>query len=200
MILDVNSPLQGESINRAEPWTSYNTDYLTRVFGIVENFKNLPNTLGFFAANEVMNNLDTAQFNPQYIRVSEFIPPTLRSIELHVHKLMIKQAVQRDLKNYISKHATRKIPVGYSAADVREILEDTWAYMQCDHNDDASSSDFFGLNSYSWCGGDATLQSSGYTDLANMFSKSAIPVFVSSAHPQCICRFLQSPDEGHNTL
>jgi hypothetical protein len=70
MILDVNSPLQGESINRAEPWTSYNTDYLTRVFGIVENFKNLPNTLGFFAANEVMNDLDTAQFNPQYIRVS----------------------------------------------------------------------------------------------------------------------------------
>jgi hypothetical protein len=51
--------------------------------------------------------------------------------------------------------------------------------MQCDHDEDASSSDFFGLNSYSWCGGDATLQSSGYTDLANMFSKSAIPVFYS---------------------
>jgi hypothetical protein len=156
MILDVNSPLQGESINRAEPWTSYNTDYLTRVFGIVENFKNLPNTLGFFAANEVMNDLKTAQYNPQYIR-----------------------AVQRDLKNYISKHVSRKIPVGYSAADVRDILQDTWAYMQCDHNDDASSSDFFGLNSYSWCGGDATLQSSGYQDLANMFNQSAIPVFYS---------------------
>jgi hypothetical protein len=77
MILDVNSPLQGESINRAEPWTSYNTDYLTRIFGIVENFKNLPNTLGFFAANEVMNDLNTAEFNPQYIRVStigSFLP------------------------------------------------------------------------------------------------------------------------------
>ncbi|EAT83686.2 hypothetical protein SNOG_08518 [Parastagonospora nodorum SN15] len=156
MMLDVNSPLQGESINRAEPWTSYNTDYLTRVFGIVENFKNFPNTLGFFAANEVMNDLNTAKYNPQYIR-----------------------AVQRDLKNYIKKHASRKIPVGYSAADVREILQDTWAYMQCDHNDDASSSDFFGLNSYSWCGGDATLQSSGYQDLANMFNQSAIPVFYS---------------------
>ncbi|KAH7395230.1 Glucanosyltransferase-domain-containing protein [Phaeosphaeria sp. MPI-PUGE-AT-0046c] len=156
MILDVNSPLQGESINRAEPWTTYNSDYLTRVFGIVENFKNLPNTLGFFAANEVMNDLNTAEFNPMYIR-----------------------AVQRDLKNYISKHAPRKIPVGYSAADVREILQDTWAYMQCNHDDDQSSSDFFGLNSYSWCGGDATLQSSGYTDLSNMFNKSAIPVFYS---------------------
>ncbi|KAF2026404.1 hypothetical protein EK21DRAFT_74300, partial [Setomelanomma holmii] len=156
MILDVNSPLQGESINRAEPWTSYNTGYLTRVFGVVENFKNFPNTLGFFAANEVMNDLSTAEYNPQYIR-----------------------AVQRDLKNYIKKHASRTIPVGYSAADVREILQDTWAYLQCDHNDDASSSDFFGLNSYSWCGADATFQTSGYVDLVNMFNQSAIPVFYS---------------------
>lgn len=92
---------------------------------------------------------------------------------------MTIQAVQRDLKNYISKHVSRKIPVGYSAADVRDILQDTWAYMQCDHNGDNSSSDFFGLNSYSWCGGDATLQSSGYQDLANMFNQSAIPVFYS---------------------
>ncbi|KAF1846750.1 glycoside hydrolase family 72 protein [Cucurbitaria berberidis CBS 394.84] len=156
MILDVNSPLSGESINRAEPWTSYNKDYLNRVFGVVENFKNFPNTLAFFAANEVMNDLSTAEFNPQYIR-----------------------AVQRDLKNYIKKHSSRTIPVGYSAADVREILQDTWAYMQCSHKDDASSSDFFGLNSYSWCGADATFQTSGYVDLVNMFNQSAIPVFYS---------------------
>lgn len=88
------------------------------------------------------------------------------------------QAVQRDLKNYIKKHASRTIPVGYSAADVRDILRDTWAYMQCNHNNDNSASDFFGLNSYSWCGGDATFQTSGYVDLVNMFNSSAIPVFV----------------------
>lgn len=92
---------------------------------------------------------------------------------------MVLQAVQRDLKNYIAKHSSRKIPVGYSAADVREILQDTWAYMQCSHEDDASSSDFFGLNSYSWCGPDATFQSSGYDSLATLFGESAIPVFVS---------------------
>jgi hypothetical protein len=160
MILDVNSPLPGESINRAEPWTSYHKDYLTRIFGVVENFKNFPNLLAFFSANEVMNDLDTAEFNPMYIR-----------------------AVQRDLKNYIAKHADRPIPVGYSAADVREILEDTWAYMQCEHDDDKSRSDFFGLNSYSWCGGDATFQSSGYETLVKMFKDSAIPVFVSSYKP-----------------
>ncbi|UPX18813.1 Glycolipid anchored surface protein 4 precursor [Ascochyta rabiei] len=155
MILDVNSPLSGESINRLQPWTSYHKDYLTRIFGVVENFKAFPNTLAFFAANEVMNDLKTAEDNPMYIR-----------------------AVQRDLKNYIKNHSDRTIPVGYSAADVREILHDTWAYMQCSHDDDQSSSDFFGLNSYSWCG-EANFQTSGYSDLVNMFQNSAIPVFYS---------------------
>lgn len=155
VILDVNSPLSGESINRAEPWTSYHKDYLTRIFGVVENFKNFPNTLAFFAANEVMNDLKTAEFNPMYIR-----------------------AVQRDLKNYIKNHVDRTIPVGYSAADVREILHDTWAYMQCTHDDDQSSSDFFGLNSYSWCG-EGDMKSSGYTDMVTMFKNSSIPVFYS---------------------
>ncbi|KAI4623684.1 hypothetical protein J4E80_003496 [Alternaria sp. BMP 0032] len=155
MILDVNSPLPGESINRAEPWTSYNSDYLTRAFGIIENFKGFPNTMAFFSANEVMNDLSTAEFNPQYIR-----------------------AVQRDMKNYIKNHADRTIPVGYSAADVREILHDTWAYMQCVHDEDQSSSDFFGLNSYSWCNGD-NYQTSTYDGLATMFADSAVPVFFS---------------------
>jgi len=69
--------------------------------------------------------------------------------------------------------------VGYSAADVREILQDTWAYMQCNNNNDGSESDFFGLNSYSWCGGDATFQSAGYDTLVGMFQDSSVPVFFS---------------------
>jgi len=92
------------------------------------------------------------------------------------------QAVQRDLKEYISKHSSRAIPVGYSAADVRSVLQDTWAYLQCDINGDStdlSRSDFFGLNSYSWCGATATYQSSGYDQLVAMFKDSAIPVFFS---------------------
>jgi hypothetical protein len=75
------------------------------------------------------------------------------------------------LKNYIAKHADRPIPVGYSAADVRPILEDTWAYMQCaidGNNDDKSRSDFFGLNSYSWCGGEATFSTAGMPDLSTL--------------------------------
>jgi hypothetical protein len=101
------------------------------------------------------------------------------TINSYVQRLISIQAVQRDLKKYIAKHSSRKIPVGYSAADVRDILQDTWAYLQCNNKDDGSSSDFFGLNSYSWCGGDATFQTSGYVDLVTMFNQSAIPVFVS---------------------
>ena len=70
MILDVNGPGSGESINRDEPWTSYHEGYLTRIFGVVENFKGYPNTLAFFSANEVMNDQATGKVNPQYIRVS----------------------------------------------------------------------------------------------------------------------------------
>lgn len=160
MILDVNSPLAGQSIDRSNPYGTYTTSYLEHIFSVVEAFKSYPNTLGFFAGNEVINDISTAQNGN---------PPVIR-------------AVVRDLKNYIKNQASRTIPVGYSAADVREVLEDTWAYLQCALNgddDDMSRSDFFGLNSYSWCGSSATFESSGYNDLASMFANTTIPVFFS---------------------
>ncbi|KAI9713233.1 MAG: hypothetical protein M1820_001219 [Bogoriella megaspora] len=160
MIVDVNSPLGGESIDRSNPKGSYNAAYLNRTFAVVEAFMNYPNTLAFFAGNEIINDVPTSKDNPPYIR-----------------------AVQRDIKAYIAKHSTRSIPVGYSAADVREVLQDTWAYLQCaidgDAQADTSRSDFFGLNSYSWCGSDATLQSSQYDQLDSMFGSTTIPVFFS---------------------
>lgn len=155
LVLDVNSPLPNESLNRVAPWESYNEDYMKRVFQIVEAFKNFNNTLGFFAANEVINE-DSVPATPQYIR-----------------------AVTRDVKDYIAKHASRTIPVGYSAADVRPLLMDTFNYLGCDlANDTQSKMDFFGLNSYSWCG-DATYTTSGYDVLVNDFADTAVPVFFS---------------------
>jgi hypothetical protein len=94
----------------------------------------------------------------------------------------LKQAVQRDLRQYIKKQSSRTIPVGYSAADVRPILQDTWNYLQCNNGNlttDDSRSEFFGLNSYSWCGKDATFQSAGYDTLVSMFAGSSVPVFFS---------------------
>ena len=158
MIIDVNSPLPNESINNGEPWTSYHKGYLQRVFQIIENFKNYPNLLGFFSGNELVNDPSSGKIDPPYIR-----------------------AVTRDMKNYIAKNAKREIPVGYSAADVREILVDSFNYIQCGLTGDADPSrvDFFGINSYSWCGGDATFDTSGYDDLVADFKDATIPVFFS---------------------
>ncbi|KAH0834365.1 hypothetical protein AYO21_04192 [Fonsecaea monophora] len=155
MILDVNSPLPNQSLNRGAPWESYSSTYLERVFNVVEAFMNFNNTLGFFSGNEVINE-DSVPEVPAYIR-----------------------AVTRDLKDYISKQAPRPIPVGYSAADVRPLLMGTFNYMSCGLDNDTSSKiDFFGLNSYSWCG-DATFQSSGYDVLVGDFGNTTIPVFFS---------------------
>lgn len=157
MIIDVNSPLPGQSLDRSNPSGSYTTDYLQHIFTVVEAFKDYPNTLGFFSGNEIINDVSTAMDNPPYIR-----------------------AVQRDLKNYIKNHASRTIPVGYSAAQVQEVLHDTWAYLQCDNGDnDNSRSDFFGLNSYSWCGAQSSFTTSGYNVLVQWFGNSTIPVFFS---------------------
>lgn len=158
MIIDVNSPLPGQSINSVSPWESYYAGYLNRTFAVVDNFKNYPNTLGFFSGNEVISSPADGATAPPYVR-----------------------AVTRDLKNYIKNHASRPIPVGYSAADVRSVLEDTWNYFQCamDGNpDDPSRADMFALNSYSWCG-DSNFQQSGYDQLVALFENSSVPVFYS---------------------
>lgn len=83
------------------------------------------------------------------------------------------------MKDYITKHSNRTIPVGYSAADVRNILMDTDRYFECTmKNSTSSQADFFGLNSYSWCG-KASYKSSGYNVLTEDFSNSTMPVFFS---------------------
>lgn len=85
------------------------------------------------------------------------------------------------MKNYIAKNSKRSIPVGYSAADVRENLLDTWNYLQCTTTGDTSDPsrvDLFALNSYSWCG-DSSYTTSGYDVLYGDFSNTSVPVFFS---------------------
>ncbi|OAQ73207.1 glycoside hydrolase family 72 protein [Pochonia chlamydosporia 170] len=159
MILDVNSPLVGQALDSGKPWETYYAAYLNHTFAVVEAFANYPNTLLFFSGNEVINDLPSAKFVPQYLR-----------------------AVTRDLKNYIKNNLKRQIPVGYSAADVRDVLWDTWNYLQCSvdgKSDDKTRADVFALNSYSWCSIKATYESSTFNKLTDGFSKSSIPVFFS---------------------
>ena len=157
MIIDVNSPLGGQSlVPGAQLEGSYNSGYLEHIFSVVEAFKGYNNTLGFFGGNEDMNDVPSGGQVPPYLR-----------------------AVTRDLKNYIAKNSPRTIPVGYSAADVRDILTDSWAYLSCDikgDDNDMSRIDFFGLNSYSWCGSSATFESSQYNILVQDFANTTIPV------------------------
>jgi 1,3-beta-glucanosyltransferase GAS3 len=69
MIIDVNSPLSGESLDRSNPSGTYNKGYMNRVFSVIEAFKDYKNVLGFFAGNEIINDDPTAGPNPPYIRV-----------------------------------------------------------------------------------------------------------------------------------
>lgn len=155
MILDVNSGLDGQSIDRSNPGSTYNLDYLKHVFGIIEAFANFPNTLGFWAANEILNQNSSGDA-PAYIR-----------------------AVVRDMKDYISHNIGRPIGVGYSAADVDTLLVDTWNYLACNIDNSTSSKiDFFGLNDYEWCG-QSTFTQSGWNKLIAMFDDTTIPVFFS---------------------
>lgn len=155
MIIDVNSPLPNESLNRVAPWESYNEGYLERVFKTVSAFMNFPNTLAFFSGNEVINE-DSHPMAPAYIR-----------------------AVTRDIKEYLAEHSDREVPVGYSAADVRPLLAGTYNYMACNlANDTASKIDFFGLNSYAWCG-DSNMEDAEYDVLVEQFGNTTIPIFMS---------------------
>ncbi|KAH6661219.1 beta-glucanosyltransferase gel2 [Truncatella angustata] len=155
MLLDVNTGLYGEYIDRTDPSSTYTLEYMEHIFSVVEAFWNYPNVLGFFAGNEIINE-DADESVPMYIR-----------------------AVVRDLKEYIALHAPREIGVGYSAADVADMLTDTWAYLGCElENSTYSKMDFFGLNDYEWCG-DSSYTESGYDDLVVDFAATDIPVFFS---------------------
>lgn len=154
VILDVNLALDGQSLNRNLPASLYNKNYLTRVFQVIEAFKDYPNLLGFFSGNEVVNDEKSAAVSPPYLR-----------------------AIQRDMKQYIAKHANRSIPVGYSAADELSLRKVTFDYLTCDNGDDLRA-DFFGLNSYEWCSG-SLFSSSGYLQLNSTFSNSSVPLFFS---------------------
>jgi hypothetical protein len=72
LLLDVNSPLPNESLDRVSPWNSYNDVYLNRTFAVVEAFKDYPNTLLFFSGNEVINDIHSGGVVPQYIRVCHY--------------------------------------------------------------------------------------------------------------------------------
>ena len=83
-----------------------------------------------------------------------------------------------DMKSYSAARKYRTIPIGYSATDtavLRPMLQD---YLVCRPND-TERLDFFSLNSYEWCGADATYQTSGYETLQSLAEGYPVPIFFS---------------------
>ena len=151
LALDVNTPKY--SINRADPEISYNDVYLQSIFATVDAFAGYTNTLLFFSGNEVINDGPTSAAAP-YVK-----------------------AVTRDIRQYIGSRGYRKIPVGYSAADVDTNRLQMAQYMNCGTDDERS--DFFAFNDYSWCDPESSFQISGWDQKVMNFTGYGLPLFLS---------------------
>jgi len=147
LALDVNNP--NYSINREKPVKSYNKMYLQSVFATIDAFHGYDNTLLFFSGNEVINDPTNTNCAP-YVK-----------------------ATDRDMRSYINARGYRKIPVGYSAADVAENRAEMAAYMNC--GPDGARSDFFAFNDYSWCDPN-TYDGTDWGEKVKNFSSYSIPL------------------------
>lgn len=147
LILDTDTPLY--SLNRANPAPSYNSIYLQSVFATIDVFANYSNTMAFLSGNEVINNASNTNCAP-YVK-----------------------AVTRDMKQYIGARGYRKIPVGYSAADVDANQQLMAEYMNCGTDDQRS--DFYSINDYSWCD-PSSFTTSGWDTLVANYSSYGIPL------------------------
>jgi len=150
LVLDVNTPKY--SLNRADPAPSYNDVYLQYIFATVDMFARYDNTLAFFSGNEVINDGPSSQAAP-YIK-----------------------AVTRDIRSYLSSQKLRKVPVGYSAADIDTNRLEMAEYMNCGTDDERS--DFFAFNDYSWCD-PSSYQISGWDQKVKNFTGYGLPLFLS---------------------
>lgn len=79
---------------------------------------------------------------------------------------------------YIEYNSPRQIPVGYSAADDLNYRVPFSEYLECIDDNTSHSVDFYGVNSYQWCG-EQTFYTSGYNILADDYSSFSRPVFLS---------------------
>lgn len=157
LALDANTPKY--SLNRETEATlrrSYNDVYLQSVFATIDAFADYNNLLVFFSGNEVINAVNNTNAAP-------FI-----------------KAVTRDMKQYISNRHARKIPVGYSAADVAEVIEQQALYFDCGTDDERA--DFFAFNDYSWCDFEDKLQTfkgAGWDKKVETYKNFPRPIFLS---------------------
>jgi len=155
VVLDVNSPMEHQHLNRYEPWSTYNEHYISHVFRVITQFSSYNNTLAFFAGNEVVNDRASAKASPVYVK-----------------------AVIRDMKEFMGRNLMRRVPVGYSAADDLDYRTSLAEYLTCYQTSSDEQVDFYGVNTYQWCG-QQTFYSSGYDTLVRDYVNFPKPIFFS---------------------
>jgi hypothetical protein len=87
------------------------------------------------------------------------------------------KAAVRDMRAYRDSKDYRKIPIGYTAADIKELRPMLQDYLTCGGNS-SETVEFFGLNSYSWCD-PSTYEESTYDQLQEYAKDFPVPIFFS---------------------
>jgi hypothetical protein len=146
LVSDLSEP--DTSINRDSP--AWDATLYARYSSVIDALAKYNNVLGFFAGNEVSNNVtntDAAAF--------------------------VKAAV-RDMKSYIKAKNYRQIPVGYATSDDADIRVNIEDYFNCGPTSD--SAEFWGYNIYSWCG-NSSYTESGYDQRTAELANYTVPAF-----------------------
>jgi len=147
LIQDLSNPTV--SINRNDP--TWNVELFTSYAAVVDALAPYSNVLGFFAGNEVSNEVNNTA-------ASAFV-----------------KAAVRDIKAYIKTKKYRTIGVGYATNDDAAIRIPLAHYFNCG-DDPASAIDFWGYNIYSWCGASSYTES-GYDQRTLEFANYSVPAF-----------------------
>jgi 1,3-beta-glucanosyltransferase GAS1 len=119
----------------------------------MDSFHTFPNTAGFFVGNEVLT-MGNGSIAAPYVK-----------------------AAARDLRAYRDAQKYRKIPVGYSAADIASLRPMLQNYLACGSDANATI-EYFALNAYEWCG-ESSFAQSGYSQLIDNVKTYDIPIFFS---------------------
>lgn len=131
----------------------WNQTQFDRFKDVLDEFQNYDNTAGVFVGNEVLTTTEGSPAAPYVL------------------------AAARDIKAYRDQKGYRKIPVGYSAADIAVLRPMLQNYLACSSNS-SERLDFYSLNAYEWCG-DSSYTVSGYDMLQKNATGYPIPIFLS---------------------
>ncbi|KAK0651216.1 Glucanosyltransferase-domain-containing protein [Cercophora newfieldiana] len=134
-----------------DPW--WNQTQHDRYTEVMDTFIKYDNVLAFFVGNEIITMRNQSNVAP-YIK-----------------------AASRDMKTHRDRKGYRKVPVGYSAADIAELRPMLQDYLTCGGNS-SENVDFFALNSYSWCD-PSTYLTSGYDNLQKQAKDFPVPILFS---------------------